>query len=137
MSSKTTFNGKKKSFFIFPLSTKNSKMEKKRGGDSELAVDLTDTKVARTNGPAEEVDSLESEVVKPIAFMSMMEIEAFVRRTPEEMVLTTLYNYYVVLKYLLGAKFAGADLFLGYVYNRIRLSAHTPPCAQCYLLFLA
>ncbi len=90
-------------------------MAKKRGGDSELAVDLTETKVARTSEPTGKDDAIESAVVKPIVFTSLAEIEAFVRRTPEDMVPTNLYNYYVVLKYLLGAKFAGADLFLGYV----------------------
>ncbi len=47
----------------------------------------------------------------------MAEIEAFVRRMPEDMGPTNLCHYYMVLKYLLGAKFDGADFFLGYVYT--------------------
>jgi hypothetical protein len=96
---------------------KKYKMEKKRGGDSGLAVDLTETKVTQTAEPAGKDDSLEPKVVKPIVFMSMTEIEAFFRRTPVAMVPTNMYNYDAVLKYLLGAKFAGADLFLGCIYT--------------------
>ncbi len=43
-------------------------MTTKRGGDSELAVDLTETKVARTTEPTGKDNAIESVVVKPIVF---------------------------------------------------------------------
>ena len=90
-------------------------MPKWSGVDSSAAVDLTSCKASRGDEPTEEVDQPESTVELPIVLNDLEEIFDFVRRTSDDMVPTNLYNYFVVLKYLLGAKRAGADLFIGAV----------------------
>ena len=88
-------------------------MPKRSGNDSSAAVDLTYSKAARCDEPNEEVDRPEAVVQTPVVLEDLEEIFDFVRRTSDDMVPTNVYNYFVVLKYLLGAKRAGANLLIG------------------------
>jgi len=92
-------------------------MSKRNGAVGKETVDLTAAEPAEAGGCTKKVRVVESEPAISTAFKSFEELVAFALLPPESMVSTNFFHRQVTIKYMLGAKHAGADLFHGEVYT--------------------
>ena len=109
--------GQKRPLSLFPLTFKKCKMSKRNGAVGKETVELTAAEPAEAGGCTKKVRVVESEPAISTDFKSIEEFFAFAVLPPESMVSTNFFHRQVTIKYLLGAKRAGADLFHCEVYT--------------------
>ena len=92
-------------------------MTKRQGSLGSLVVDLTGAVDADGKEPAYKVHAGGTTKAKPTESSTFDDLYAVVLGSSESMVSSDYYNCFVVLMYLFGAKYAGADLFHSEVYT--------------------
>ena len=111
------FKGQKRPLSLFRKIQKSAKMSKRNGAVGKETVDLKAAEPAEAGGGAKKVRVDEPAAVIWTAFRTIEELLAFAMLPHESMVSTNFFHRQVTIKYLLGAKRAGADLFHSEVYT--------------------